>query len=66
MLTKEILGSAKIKAFVTEGMQPRVLSESNSVGHLFGRRAAIAKTGYHQNLLAFSKPDADGFEHDLW
>ena len=66
MLTKEILGSAKIKAFVIGRMQPRDLTENNSVGHLFGRRAAIAKTGHHQNLLAFAKPDADSFEHDLW
>ena len=66
MLTKEILGSAKIKAFVIERIQPHVLTESNSVGHLFGRRAAAAKIGYHQNFLAFAKPDADGFEHDLW
>ena len=66
MPTGEILGSAEIKAFVTEGIHPRVVSVSNSVGHLFGGRAATSEAERRDGLPAYGNPDDDAFEHDLW
>ncbi|HXT59909.1 MAG TPA: molybdopterin-dependent oxidoreductase [Pirellulales bacterium] len=57
--TGEKLGSARIRAFVTEGIHPRVLAASNSLGQLFGGRAATATNGprsagpgYDEQLVA--------------
>ena len=41
--TGERLGSAKIPVFVTEGIHPRVLAVSNSVGYFVAGRAATGK-----------------------
>jgi anaerobic selenocysteine-containing dehydrogenase len=41
--TGERIGSARIRAFVTEGIHPRVLAVSNSVGQGFGGRAALGR-----------------------
>jgi anaerobic selenocysteine-containing dehydrogenase len=43
--TGEVVGSARLRAFVTEGIHPRVLAVSNSLGHLHGGRAATADQG---------------------
>lgn len=52
--TGEKLGSARIRAFVTEGIHPRVLAVSNSLGKLFGGRAAQALHGI--------RPKGEGFD----
>ncbi|MEW5852351.1 MAG: molybdopterin-dependent oxidoreductase [Myxococcota bacterium] len=61
--TGEKLGSARIRAFVTEGIHPRVLAVSNSLGQQFHGRAATANRGprpqgpgYDESVLA---EDAD-------
>ena len=64
--TGEALGSARIKAFVTEGIHPRVVSVSNSVGHLFGGRVANGRAEPRQELPAYGNADDDGLQHDLW
>ncbi|MCI0683194.1 MAG: molybdopterin-dependent oxidoreductase [Gemmataceae bacterium] len=43
--TGQRIGSARIRAFVTEGIHPRVFAVSNSLGHLFGGRSAAARRG---------------------
>jgi thiosulfate reductase/polysulfide reductase chain A len=43
--TGELLGKVRLRAFVTQGIHPRVLAVSNSVGHHFGGRAATARRG---------------------
>ncbi len=55
--TGEPLGSARVRAFVTEGIHPRVLAVSNSLGHLFGGRAATATQG--------PRPDGPGYDEDV-
>lgn len=55
--TGESMGSAQIRAFVTEGIHPRVLAVSNSLGHLFGGRAAAAAQG--------PRPIGPGFSEEL-
>lgn len=52
--TGEQIGSARIRAFVTEGIHPRVLAVSNSLGQLYGGRAATATRG--------PRPDGPGFD----
>ncbi len=68
--TGEPIGSARLRAFVTEGIHPRVLAVSNSLGHLFGGRAAIAERGprhkgpaYDPNVIA---EDSDLAETLWW
>ena len=63
------LGSARIRAFVTEGIHPRVLAVSNSLGKLFGGRSALGRRGpraegpgYDPKLL----PEEADFTHNLW
>jgi thiosulfate reductase / polysulfide reductase chain A len=41
----DVVGSAQITAFVTEGIHPRVLAVSNTLGNLFHGRAATAVKG---------------------
>jgi anaerobic selenocysteine-containing dehydrogenase len=55
--TGEKLGSARIRAFVTEGIHPRVVAVSNSLGHVFGGRAAKADRG--------PRPKGPGFDPKL-
>jgi thiosulfate reductase / polysulfide reductase chain A len=55
--TGERLGAASLRAFVTEGIHPRVLAVSNSLGQRFGGRAAIANVG--------PRPDGAGFDPDV-
>jgi len=43
--TGRALGTARLKVFVTEGIHPRVLAVSNSLGQLYGGRAATARQG---------------------
>jgi len=48
------IGSTRIRAFVTEGIHPRVLAVSNSLGHLFGGRVATGRRG--------ARPAGPGFD----
>ncbi len=55
--TGERLGSARVRAFVTEGIHPRVLAVSNSLGHLFGGRTATATRG--------PRPQGPGYDETI-
>ncbi|HWB10580.1 MAG TPA: molybdopterin-dependent oxidoreductase [Pirellulales bacterium] len=55
--TGEAVGTARLRAFVTEGIHPRVLAVSNSLGHLFGGRAAMASRQ--------PRPRGPGFDPDV-
>jgi thiosulfate reductase / polysulfide reductase chain A len=65
----EVLGRALIPAYVTEGIHPRVLAVSNTLGNVFHGRAATAQNGARQNINGFSEnpalqdPDLDD---DIW
>lgn len=63
------LGSARLRAFVTEGIHPRVFAVSNSLGQLFGGRCATARQGprptgpgYDPRLL----PEDPDLSQNLW
>ncbi|MEX2185762.1 MAG: molybdopterin-dependent oxidoreductase [Pirellulales bacterium] len=43
--TGEALGTLRVAVFVTEGIHPRVLAMSNSLGHRYGGRVATANRG---------------------
>lgn len=60
------LGSAQIKVFVTEGIHPRVIAVSNSVGHLFGGRAATGEEGPVEKHAGYGNPEDDDLGYSLW
>jgi thiosulfate reductase / polysulfide reductase chain A len=60
----EKVGSAIVRAFVTNGIHPRVLAISNSVGHKFGGRAATATNGPRPKNAGFAT-DTKGEDSDL-
>jgi thiosulfate reductase / polysulfide reductase chain A len=65
----DVIGKALITAWVTEGIHPRVLAVSNTLGNTWHGRAANGKKGKPQNLPAFdsSVNDEDmDFTEDLW
>lgn len=64
--TGKKLGSARIQVFVTEGIHPRVIAVSNSVGHLFGGRAATGKEGSRSDLPAYGLTEDDDLNYSLW
>ena len=47
----EVLGRAVIPVWVTEGIHPRVLAVSNTLGNLFHGRAATASNGARQDQI---------------
>ncbi|MFN0300467.1 MAG: molybdopterin-dependent oxidoreductase [Burkholderiales bacterium] len=65
----EIVGRAMIPAYVTEGIHPRVLAISNTLGNLWHGRAASGINGKRQRLDAWNEKviaedqDLDG---DIW
>ncbi len=65
----DILGRALIPAYVTEGIHPRVLAVSNTLGNIWHGRASTAQGGKRQNIPAFEKnvidDDAD-LDQDIW
>ncbi len=65
----EVLGRALIPAYVTEGIHPRVLAVSNTLGNVFNGRAANGRNGARQNINAFTEnpdmQDAD-LDDDIW
>lgn len=57
--TGEKIGSANVKVFVTDGIHPRVLAISNSLGWITGGRASEGKGGDRDAIAARSlAPDA--------
>jgi|GEM_PF-2256102 len=53
----EIVASMRVKAFVTEGVHPRVVSLSNSLGMNYGGRIAKATNAKRADLPAYSFVD---------
>jgi anaerobic selenocysteine-containing dehydrogenase len=67
--TGEALGTACVRAFVTEGIHPRVLAVSNSLGQQFGGRAATADRGPRATGPAFDSailPEDRDLAERLW
>ena len=75
--TGEVLGSARVKAFVTKGIHPRVVAVSNSLGWVTGGRAAEGEQGRRVEVAAKGlAPDAakafgpasaiDDLEYGVW
>ena len=64
-----VLGTAVIPVWVTEGIHPRVLAVSNTLGNLFHGRAATATNGAKQDLPAWNdslvSEDQD-LSEDIW
>ena len=65
----QVLGKAVIPAFVTEGIHPRVLAVSNTLGNPWHGRAANARNGKKQALDAWNDlADAEDqvLAEDIW
>ncbi|MEK7483834.1 MAG: molybdopterin-dependent oxidoreductase [Planctomycetota bacterium] len=67
--TGEVIGSTQIRAFVTEGIHPRVIAISNSLGNTFSGRAASAQKkprlkgpGFDETVL----PEDVDLSENLW
>lgn len=71
------VGSGRVKVFVTEGIHPRVVAVSNSLGWEFGGRAsqgvkgkraqALAATGRSETAKGMGPaPRFDDLEHGVW
>ncbi len=65
----EAIGTARVPAYVTEGIHPKVVAVSNTMGNIFHGRAATASKGKRQALPAFDghviADDAD-LDEDIW
>jgi thiosulfate reductase / polysulfide reductase chain A len=65
----DVLGKAEITAWVTEGIHPRVLAISNTLGNFVHGRAAIARGGKRQQvpgwMESLDNEDQDLVE-DIW
>lgn len=48
----QVVGRARIRVFVTEGIHPQVLAVSNSLGWKFGGRAAQGRNGMRDEVLS--------------
>ena len=58
-----------IPVWVTEGIHPRVLAVSNTLGNLFHGRAATASNGPRQNIPAFADDviaEDQDVRDDIW
>ncbi len=65
----QVLGKALITAWVTEGIHPRVLAVSNTLGNTWHGRAATGKKGRKQNIPAWDAKVIDedmDLTEDLW
>lgn len=72
----QVVGKAKVRVFVTDGIHPRVVAVSNSLGWEFGGRAsegrqgkrtAATSVGQRQAVKAMGpEPKYDDLEHGLW
>ena len=65
----EVLGKALVPVWVTEGIHPRVLAVSNTLGNTWHGRAATGRNGARQKLDSFDShviaDDAD-LDDDIW
>ena len=65
----EVVGKALVPAWVTEGIHPRVLAVSNTLGNSFHGRAATARNGKRRSLdkldTSVIEEDAD-LDDDIW
>ncbi|MEA3119197.1 MAG: thiosulfate reductase / polysulfide reductase chain [Paraburkholderia sp.] len=70
--TGEKVGSERLRAFVTEGIHPRVLAVSNSLGHIVSGRAATGRKGPRDGESPIPKagygpePRYDDLGTELW
>lgn len=73
----ERIGSAELKVFVTDGIHPRVVAVSNSLGWISGGRAAEGRRGRRVEVAARGiapdaakafgpQPEADDLDAGLW
>ena len=65
----EVLGKAVVPAFVTEGIHPRVIAMSNSLGQVSQGRAALGKSGARQKLPAWNDKviaEDQDLSEDVW
>lgn len=62
----EIVASMRVKAFVTEGVHPRVVSLSNSLGMNYGGRIAKATNAKRADLPAYSFVDHFSRDGLIW
>ena len=74
---EKVVGSSKVRVFVTEGIHPRVVAVSNSVGWEFGGRATEGRKGKRAAALAATgrsdvakgmgpEPRFDDLEQGVW
>jgi hypothetical protein len=65
----EAIGRALVPAYVTEGIHPKVLAVSNTLGNQWHGRAATARRGKRSGGPGFDDaviaPDAD-LDEDIW
>lgn len=68
----EEVGSARVKAFVTQGIHPKVVAVSNSVGYTVSGRAATGRQGERDAESALGReaygaqPQHDDLAHSVW
>jgi thiosulfate reductase / polysulfide reductase chain A len=65
----EVLGRAQVPAYVTEGIHPRVIAMSNSLGNVFHGRVATARRGRKQDLPAWNDQliaEDQDIRDDIW
>ncbi len=65
-LKNKKVNSMRIKAFVTQGIHPRVLAISNSLGMDYGGRIPKARNGKKQNIPAFSSYEDLNLNGYIW
>jgi len=63
---KIVVGKMSVHAFVTQGIHPRVIAVSNSLGMNFGGRIPCARNGKKQNIPAFNSNDNVDFKRNIW
>ena len=65
----EVVGKALVPAWVTEGIHPRVLAVSNTLGNIYHGRSATARNGKKLNSASFDKAvidDDQDLDEDIW
>ena len=74
---EQVVGRARIRVFVTDGVHPQVLAVSNSLGWVSGGRAAQGRNGARDEVLAATgqrgtrvalgdAPDIDDLRGGVW
>lgn len=68
----DVVGSARVKAFVTQDIHPKVVAVSNSVGYTVSSRAATGRQGARAIESADgsegygAEPQHDDLAHSVW